>query len=588
MVGRLYGGTERMRSKYGDIVPGNFEMAVYAQNAVDQFTDPALTALNSEDAMERYQLQVMKTSTPEIRVPMGEDKGISGRKRAHDLITTLFQGGPRGPPEQAYKPEIVQSNKSVYTYAVPSTDPVIASRDRNGTYHSDVSGRTIYRMSLPNNPSNKEIGTRMFNTQNRFAKYAAAKSQRLENTSQIVDWIPQHKDNMWESRAIDTYRNRLMPRIEDIDNGDNVNREKNRCRDVQKVAYRYRHKEYDTDRELHEVLDNNTRVLPEVTPRQGDGTSIGELAAELAKRGYANQNTGPDIAAAVQRAKKRLTNPNANKSKHTKVFDNGLPNGDDKDGERNFNRQSQVKSEAIRIFGGLNNIKKEILMGNVLDEINKTSKKKIRPRRKDTKNKNTTFDSDTHIRDDDVDGKPNDVRQGDVKDEDLDRDVLSFNIPILIDRFKDEIAIVRHNPKVAKKGSKKNNTTNDHPYELDEDNDNESVNREFVNDVKTSVHQNVRGLIKDMIPDDILEAKNQKINPNKKLYKGVNMNFDTLPDNDTTSADNRAPMFVGDAMKRPILPVGVVLDEQIEFDGKRKKVNKKRKQADQLRDDGLF
>lgn len=584
MVGRLYGGSERMRSKYGDIVPGNFEMAVYAQNASDQFTDPALTALNSEDAMERYQLQVMKTSTPEIRVPMGEDKGISGRKRAHDLITTLFQGGPRGPPEQAYKPEIVQSNKSVYTYSVPSTDPIIASRDKYGTYHSDVSGKTIYRLSLPNNPSNKEIGTRMFNTQNRFAKYAAAKSQRLENTSQIVDWIPQHKDRMWESRAIDEYRNRLMPRIEDIDNGDNINREKNRCRDVQKIAYRYRHKEYDTDRELHEVLDNNTRILPEVTPRQGDGTSIGELAAELAKRGYANSKTEPDIAAVVA---KRRNNPNTNTSKHTKVFDNGLPNGEDKDGERKFNRNSQVKSEAVRIFGGLNNIKKEILMGNVMDEINKTTKKKIRPRRKDTKNKNTTFD-ETHVHED-KEGKPNDVQLNSVKDGDLDRDVLSFNIPILIDRFRDEIAIVRQNPKVAKKGSGKNNTTNDHPYEVDEDKGNESVNREFINDVKTSAHQNVRGLIKDIIPDAILEAKNQKINPNKKLYKGVNMNFDAdLPDNDSTLIDGKAPVYVGTALKRPVLPIGVSLDEQIEFNGKPKKVNKKRKAADQLRDDGLF
>jgi hypothetical protein len=137
-----------------------------------------------------------------------------------------------------------------------------------------------------------------------------------------------------------------MPRIEDVDNADNVNREKNRCRDTQKISYRYRHKEYDVDRSLHEVLDNNNRVLPGITSREPDGTKVGNLIAELTRRGLGNSNTHknpglenflkddiPDSYNGKQGLISRRNN-NPNKKVNTKksTFDHELPNGEDEDG----------------------------------------------------------------------------------------------------------------------------------------------------------------------------------------------------------------------------------------------------------------
>jgi hypothetical protein len=579
-----------MRSKYADVVPGNFEMAVYAQNATDQFTDPALSALNSEDAMERFQLQIMKTSTPEIRTPPDVDRTTSGRRLAHKLITRLFQGGPRGPTEQAYKPELVQSNKSTYTYSVPANDPIIASRTAGGTYHSDVNGNTVFRLALPNNTSNAEIGVRMFNTQNRIAKYAAA-TQRIENTSQIVDWIPQHKDPMWESRALDEYRKRLMPRIENVDNADNVNREKNRCRDTKSIAYRYRHKEYDTDRSLHEVLDNNNRVMPEVSSRQGDGTSIGELAAELAKRGLASSSTETEIYDSVKRIEgRRATNPNRKGAPHKAVFSEPLPNGDDGDGTRNYIRpDAKVRSETIRIFDGLDNIKKEFLIGEVIDEIKREKKKRVKVCRKDTKNYKSTFDVDQQgPAEGDGSGS---TRKSDNKYGGGDRDMLSFNIPLLVDRFKKEITVSKSNPKMVKKSNAKNQSTGDYDYYKSDDVDNTNVDRDLLNFGKKHKSQNIRDLIGEIVPETQLTKNNQPVNPNHKVYRGVSETFafdGDMVSSDTSLGSDRRPISVGDALKRPVLPAGIVLTEQVEFAGRNKPLNKKRKQQDQVRDDEFY
>lgn len=617
MVGRTYGGTERMRSKYSDIVPGNFEMAVYAQNAADQFTDPSLMALNSEDAMERYHLQVMKTSTPEIRLPASEDKGISGRKRAHSLITTLYQGGPRGPTEQAYKPEIVQSNRSTYTYAVPSTDPIIAGKTDfvdgvngkryyagGGTYHSGVNGTTVFRVSLPNNPSKKEIGTRMFNINNRIAKYAAS-AVRVENTSRLVDWIPQRKDRMWESRALDEYRRRLMPRIEAVDNADNVNREKNRCRDGQKVAYRYKYKEYDVDRSLHEVLDNGNKIMTNTISRDPGGMRVGNLIAELTRNGLIDSYI--PVSAGLVHADKddtldaysgKRSNPNKNTRSKKSTFDHDLPNGDDKNGEHGKRRESEkIKSEAIRVFSGLDDFKKEILIGGIMDEINKVAPKKVKKRRKDTKNKSSTFDNQLP-NEDDEDGKHASVKSSSVSYEDGDRKMINFNIPLLMDQFADKITMERSNKKVAKKSGKgKGLTTDDHDYYTSDDADNDSANHKAttVGDKIVNTSQNVRGLISEIAPEFEMTRGNSSINPNVKVVhkdgkivwrseaNRTHAIVDRLPGADM-DLSIRHNMVNGKGIKRPKLQAGIVLKEQIDFSNNNKKVNKKGKTSKPVRD----
>jgi hypothetical protein len=361
MIGKIFGGTNRIRDKYCDIVPDNEEMAIWAQNASDQFTDPSLTPLNSQDAMERYMIQVSKSSTPEIRVPRDDDKTIEGRRTAHLLINRLINGGPRGSSDLAYKPELTQSNVSTYTYAVPSTDPIVASRyqtnddqygsDSNGSgFYSDSNGTTIYRERLPNRQTNAELSNKMFNFQNRVAKYAAAVN-RVENTSQINDWIPQRKDPSVGDRVLDTIRHRLMPRISLEDDGDGMNREKNKCRDTDKVAFRYRHKEYDTNVELQEVLSNNMRTMPEIGPTETDGTPIGNLVAELAKDGKAYAYLENDIYIDQMKLMARQAD-NANRNKHSenRVFDHDLPNGEDKDGDRA--KMSRIKLLEIIILQG--------------------------------------------------------------------------------------------------------------------------------------------------------------------------------------------------------------------------------------------
>lgn len=583
-----------MRSKYADIVPGDFEMAVFAQNATDQFTDPALTPLNSEDAMDRYQLQLMKTSTPEIRIPMGEDKVASRAKRAHSLITTMYQGGPRGPTEQAYKPEIVQSNASTFTYAVPSTDPVVASRNKSGTYVSDASGNTIYRLRLPNNVTNAEVSTRMFNFNNRVAKYANVKRQ--ENTSQIVDWLPGRKDRLWGSRALDEYRHRVMPRIEDIDNGDNVNREKNTCRDTEKVAYRYRHKEYDVDRQLHEILDNNNRVMPEVSSTEDDGTAIGNLVAALARKGMANVNTGPDIYyATTELNSRRAGNPNSNsahigRGNHKGEFNSGLPTGDDKDGTAVIARgENKVNTEAIRAFKGMDRFKKELIVNELIDDIRKIDKKtKVKRRRKDTKNNNTTFDRESHTVDEENNNDGVTRKETSVISDDTDRKV--FQIPI--SQYIDKISILGTTKKPTKKSGKgKGHTTQDYDFIGNTDRDNERVTR-LGGKIEGDTSQNVRGLINEIMP--VLERKSTDprtvYNKNKTMKLGTDKSMlFTTPGSGVEPDLLRAPLMVKKLLERPSMPSGITLNEQAEMDGITKKPTKKRNLTNQqTRDDGLF
>jgi len=614
MVGRLYGGVERMRDKYYDFTPSNLEMAIIAQNTSDQFTDPALMPLNSQDAMERYQLQLMKTSTPETRIPRDVDKTLSNRKRARELINLIDRGGPRGSNDLAYKPEIVQSNKSTYTYAVPSTDPIVSSyennRDGSGTYHASSSGGTVYRMTLPNQQTNAELGNKIFNFQNNRAKYAAA-INKVENTSQIVDFIPEHKDPLWISRALDVTRHRLMPKLEIYtDNGDNVNREKNRCRDTEKVSYKYRHKEYDVNKELHEVLDGGNRIKPEIGPRESDGTPIGNLVAQLAKKGIGYSYEEADIVNIAGKIDGRKnTNPNINRHSKKQAFDNQVHNyHDDKDGKiNNYRPKTKVKTVVDNAVEGLDIVMKEILMGEVIDEIKRSSKKVKVSKPKTAKSVNKNFDISGHNVDDDEKNEAfKRAKQEKNHYDDAERDVMNFQIPILTSNFKKEIAFVQSNRGLAKantSGQKRGYNVNDTEIVASDDSVNGIVNRtqaENLIEKSGEVGQGVRGLITELVPEIETLRSNDPINPNRRIVHGkggkivkfaVNNSelFDRPDDDmDTVGRGTRKQEVKPTYKKRPILPKGIKLDEQIEFRGVVKKPNKKRGKVSNIRDDGLF
>lgn len=611
MVGRLYGGTERMRDKYYDITPDYEEMAILAQNASDQFTDPRLMALNSEDAMERHQLQLMKTSTPEVRVPSDEDKTLSNRKRARELINLIDRGGPRGSNDLAYKPEIVQSNKTTYTYEVPSTDPIVASRDKNGSYHGSSSGGTVYRMSLPNQQTNAELGNKLFNFHNNRAKYAAA-INRIENTSQMVDYIPGRRDPLWISRSLDVTRHRLMPKYEIYtDNGDNYNREKNKCRDTEKVAYKYRHKEYDVDKELHEVLDGGNRVRPEVGPRETDGTPIGNLVAALSKKGLGYAYIEEDvenISATIDGRKNK--NPNIKKNTKKQAFDNTVHNdNDDDDGKVNNYRPTQkVGSVANNALEGLDVVMKEIVMGDVIDEIKRSSKKARIPKPRKAKTLNKNFDLSGHNVDDDENGGNGHRRQIDGNHyEDAERKVMNYQIPLIVENFKKEITFVQSNPKMGKasKGQKRGVNTNDTAMPYYDDGDNDDTNRAKVESLieKTAdVGQGVRGLITEMVPGLEREKSNDKINPNRrivrkngKIVKFAVNNSEIFNHNeiindggDSVGRGTRNQLVDVKKNKRPKLKNGIKIDEQIEFSGLPKSLRKKRGNIPSTRDDDAY
>ena len=597
MVGRLFGGTGRQRDKYYDIVPDNEEMAIWAQNASDQFLDPGLSPLNSQDAMERYMRQVAKTSTPEIRIPQEDDKVLEGRKKAHLLINRLANGGPRGSSDLAYKPELTQSNVSTYTYAVPATDPIIASygndlsynksndpsgrmRNSHGSYHSDTNGNTIYRERLPNRQTNAELSVRMFNTQNRIAKYAAAVN-RVENTSQIVDFVPQRKDATWGDRALDTIRHRLMPRITMEDNGDNFNREKNKCRDTNKIAFKYRHKEYDTNVELHEVLDGNMRTMPEIGPTEGDGTPIGNLVAELAKDGKAYAYLDNDIYIDQIGIKARQA-ANGNRNLHTekRVFAEEFPDVEEEDGMRDS--RTDVKNKTIRnnIFNGLDPIKKAIVAGEMVEEIIRESKKAptLRARRKDIP-KHSTFAEDLPM-DIESDSGVTDQRHIDNKDEDMPRKILQVQIPTLRDMDIHLTEMRNIMPKMKSKSQQRGVNTRDDGFGIIDEEDGEhgrtATTLESV--------QGLRSLIKDLVPDSEFTKPRDRMNPNRKnFYKGgkiikhgvsYSTLFDKPNDEDLTNGNKE---FTSRQAKRPQAPDGIRIEPQLEFEGKNRKPNIKRK-----------
>lgn len=610
MVGRLYGGTDRPRDKYYSITPTNLEMAVLAQNASDQFTDPALMPLNSEDAMERYQLQIMKTSTPETRIPGDVDKTLSNRKRARELINLIDRGGPRGSNDLAYKPEIVQSNKSTYTYEVPSTDPVVASRDRNGTYHSSSSGNTVYRMTLPNAQTNAELGNKLFNFHNNRAKYAAA-INRVENTSQIVDFIPEHKDPLWISRALDVTRNRLMPKVEIYtDNGDNTNREKNRCRDRERVAYKYRHKEYDVNRELHEVLDGGNRIKPEIGPRESDGTPIGDLVAALAKKGLGYAYEEADIENISGKIDGRKhANPNVkSRSKLSSGLDHTESVDFETDGKINdFRyRPDKVATVVDNTFEGLDVVMKEIIMGDVLNEIKRSGKRKHIKKPKTAKSVNKNFDVNGHNIDDDEKNERQYLRgKDDNHYNDAEREVMNYQIPVIMSNFKKDIIFAQSNAKVGKankSGQKRGYTINDNAVATNVDIDNDAPNRaiaESLIEKSSDVGQGVRNLITELVPEIETLRGNDKINPNRRIAHGeggkivkfaVNNSeiFDKPEGMDSIGRGTRVNDVKRTYKKRPILPSGIKIREQTDRDGFTKKMNKKRGKVSSMRDDGSF
>lgn len=605
MVGRLYGGTQRMYDKYYDFTPDDLEMAILAQNATDQFTDPALTPLNSEDAMERFQLQLMKTSTPEIRIPSDEDKTLSNRRRARELINLIDKGGPRGSTALAYKPELVQSNRSTYTYEVPSTDPIVASRGRDGSYHSDSSGNTVFRMNLPNNQTNAELGNKMFNFVNNRAKYAAAVN-RVENTSQMVDFIPGRKDRMWISRALDETRHRLMPKIEIYtDNGDNTNREKNKCRDTERISYKYRHKEYDVDRTLSEVLDNGMRIKPEIGPRETDGTPMGNLVAQLSKQGLGYALIENDIINMQKHNKYK--NPNRGKDgKISQYFDNTAYNSlDDKDGKVNdFRPKVKVVSKKIdEALNGLDDISREILMSEVIDDIKNSAKgkPKIAPPRK-TKSVAQGFDVSGHNTDDDEHNNFKRRNGKENKSNDIEREIMSIQIPLLTQNFRKDIIFAQSNSKIHKantSGQKRGYTIDDTPIAVGDDRDNIDTNRNIVQssiEKITGISQGVRGLINELVPDAENVRGNTKINPNRRIvhgsdgkilkYAANNSELFDEPDPNGESAKRgtRNQISIAKGDKRPKLASGYNFKSDISFEGSAKKPNKKRKTPGSIRD----
>jgi hypothetical protein len=570
MVGRLFGGTGRWRDKYRDIVPDSEEMAIWAQNATDQFTDPRLSPLNSEDAMERYQIQVAKTSTPEIRVPQEHDKVLEGRKRAHLLINRLAHGGPRGNSDLAYKPELTQSNASVYTYAVPSTDPIIAGRDRNGDYHSDVNGNTIFRMKLPNHQSNAELSTKMFNVQNRMAKYAA-NVKRVENTSQIVDFIPGRKDKKWIDRALDTYRHRLMPRITTEDNADNLNREKNKCRDKRAINHKYTHKDYDTNIELNEVLDNTMRTMP---VNESGGPSIGDLIVDMTNDEIITQSTNS-------------INPNRNKHTKKSTAANDFPDVEESDGDRSYRRN--IHNETIRdnTFIGLDPIKQAILGAEVVEEIIRGTKTEMRARRKEIVN-NSVLEDDGHMVDEDVKSS-NIIRSVNNEDDDIEHKVFLTQIPGLQKLFKDK-TLVNKNQKLVgnNSGQKRGYSVRDNGIVNDTESDNNNIKRSK-EDI-TSI-QGVRNLIKDLAPVEEFGRLNSRINPNRKnVYKdgkivkrGVNHSQLFTTPEESNLYNSRIGQMKIKNNNRPYLPEGINYGDRIQFESRNKPINKKRIRPDPVR-----
>jgi hypothetical protein len=596
MVGRYYGGVERQRSKYEDLMPTDWEMAILAQNASDSFTDPAFSALNSADAMERYQTELMKTYVPEIRTPKDEDTVMDGRIRAKQLINLIANGGGfRGPRDLAERPEVVQSNASTYTYSVPSTDPINGvPQDKNGSYQTDSSGNTIYRMRLPNNMSNAELTTRWMNTNNRIAKYAA-NVKRVENTSRIVDWIPDRKDPDWRNRALDTIRHRIMPpQITTEDNGDGYNAEKNRCRDTDKVAYKYRHREYDVDLTLHEVLDVDTRIKPEIGPRESDGTPIGALVAEFAKQGKAYGLMENDIY--INQLNKRdayggKRDTYALSGKQT--FNNALPNGEDKDSGHasSLRTHLNIKSDTPNInLEDLDPIRKAIAASETIDEIKRKSKKiKVEVRRKALVNNSVTSDDGYNV-DDDQNSSRKMNRKVNVEDGDTQHEIMQMQIPILLENFRKEFIVSRSAKKTSKTRTKKDYTTPDKPYVTGEESLNNNVRTVIQNgrEIVSESQSGVRGLINDMIGGPTEFAYLNKGNVNgKKIKHGLKYaDLHNKPNIGDELDGDRKKQIHSRKSTRPYLPEGTYGKSQIEFVASNAKtIRKKRGKVNQERDD---
>jgi hypothetical protein len=176
----MYMRRQRYKHKEQDY-QDSFSMAVLASNMSSQFTSPKISPLNSEDAMLRYQTEMLKTYIPEIRPPADEDKLQMSRNRFRLLHNSANNGGPKGDNTPAYKPEITQTNVSTYFY--PSNN-----------------GSGPNYMVLPNHTPKGEIARNIWNTRQRINKQRKV-PQIVENTRREQDILVNRYDSAGKYRA---------------------------------------------------------------------------------------------------------------------------------------------------------------------------------------------------------------------------------------------------------------------------------------------------------------------------------------------------------------------------------------------------
>lgn len=316
-----------------DNKPSDFEMAVLNSNASDQFENSFITPQFTPESMERYQIQMLKTSTPEIRLPGNFDNVVSGRKNFKRLNDQLHNGGWRGNNDAVYKPELEQSNINKYFVG---------------------DGSTYY--IAPNYVSKKDINDKAWNLSNRLARYKNVKGkEQVENTDQINDYLVDQRDGNIRQKFYRTTAKRLIRPFEvNATEGYASNRYKNMCRDNENIAYKSRNPSYDTDVVLFENMMNS--VMSTTNIKKNNNILLDKMVSSVMKK---EEN--------YHEAKNKSKNY-IKKEKINEEFDHEISVGEDNEYSNNsFDKKMKIKSE----YGPLpyNPIKLNLLLDERINEI---------------------------------------------------------------------------------------------------------------------------------------------------------------------------------------------------------------------------
>lgn len=347
-----YRVSSRCRSKYNRSteVP-RFDMAVYESNTKYRDPNAAVSPIFSEDAFERYAAQLLKSTTPEIRIKSDENKTSEGRKEAKRRIGqfnsyTQLNGESQG----AYMPELLNTNVETHTYSVPN----------DGGY-----GNKTVSIRPPMHVLKSQIANRNVNFMTRLTKYTKAKLQKDDKTSALTDYEAQRKYPLLKRKAqLESIRYAPI-KLDDITEVEVNNMAHDVSRSKEEIMRNNKNIIFDTDVLIEDLKIN--QHCGHIEKQKSGENKIKQLVSGLS-------NVSEEALGNAQKAKRKSVR-DGKKILINSVSDNSLLNIDTEQLKNNDVIKHNPKYQEFKSAMDCDSLRKEFLINDIINTI--TQKKNI-------------------------------------------------------------------------------------------------------------------------------------------------------------------------------------------------------------------